>query len=164
MPSGLLKVSGDGFKDKRFLKYAKEFSKKYFATTIVGGGSAISIAFEEAGYKSDNFCLVGRQPQSLPEKQLMRDILEEQQASCQDLFNREKIGSRVIIPWREAASVSCPENGDVTILSLYIGFDKIVIFTRYDNVEAKKQWLKKLALCFKHINPGRFDKIEVRGF
>ena len=38
------------------------------------------------------------------------------------------------------------------------------MFTPKANVLKKKKWLKQLADCFKHIDEGNIDKIEVIGF
>ena len=100
----------------------------------------------------------------MEERQLARDILEKNQALVQDLLDEKGINARVVIPSRTIATVLCPENGDVMVLSAYIGFDKILIFTKKNMVKAKRRWLKKVANVFQHIEKGELDKIKVVGF
>ncbi|MDO8260214.1 MAG: hypothetical protein Q7T50_01800 [Candidatus Magasanikbacteria bacterium] len=162
-PNGLIKISGDGLENKEVLDYLREFSRKYSTVIIVGGGSDINEAFKRRGYSID-FCPMGRIMETLEERQLARNMLEKNQAKFQDQLDEKGIIARVEIPFREIGTVSCPENGDLTVLSGYIGFDKIVIFTREKMVKKKKSWLKKVAKVFSHIGKGELDKIEVRGF
>jgi len=159
----LVKISGDGLKSKIVKEYLRESVKKYSITVITGGGSDINKIFKEKGYEIE-FCPLGRITKSLEERQEAKKILEKNQAMLQDEYDSEGICVRVEIPFREIGTVSCPENGDVMVLSAYLGFDKIVIFTKQENVEAKRQWLKKVAEAFCHIEKGELDKIEVRGF
>ncbi|MCK4554488.1 hypothetical protein KAU19_06060 [Candidatus Parcubacteria bacterium] len=162
-PNGLVKISGDGLRNKNVLERLKKFSEKYSTAIIVGGGTDINNAFKEKGYESE-FCPLGRITETLEERQLARDILEKNQAIVQDLLDEKGINARVVIPSRTIATVLCPENGDVMVLSAYIGFDKILIFTKKNMVKAKRLWLKKVANVFQHIKKGELDKIEVVGF
>lgn len=162
-PNGLVKISGDGLNNDLVLEYLREFSQRYSIVIIVGGGTDINKTFDEKGYRNE-FCPLGRVSDTFRERQIARSVLEKNQARFQDVLDDEKICARVVIPFREIGTVSCPENGDVMVLSAYLGFDKIIIFTKHENVEAKKQWLKKVAEAFCHIAKGELDKIEVRGF
>ena len=79
------------------------------------------------------------------------------------------ISARVEIPFRYVATVLCPENGDLmSALSMYIGFDKIIIYTEECNVEEKREFLRDMAWALRHISkkgpPWELDKVEVRGF
>lgn len=162
-PNGLVEVSGDGLRSKKVLGRLKKFSQDYFTVVIVGGGSDINEEFEKRGYKT-KFCPLGRITNTPEERQLARDILEKNQASFQDLLYSEGINAQVVIPFRDIGTVLCPENGDVMVLSAYIGFDKIVIFTKKNKVKEKRLWLKEIAHAFRHIEEGELDKIEVIGF
>ena len=162
-PNGLVKISGGGLNNDLVLEYLRGFTKEYSTVVITGGGSDINKAFREKGYEI-KFCPLGRVMDTLEERQLARNILEKNQAKLQDLLDEKGIIARVGIPYSEIETVTCPENGDLTVLRSYGGFDKIVIFTRKKMVKKKKAWVKKVAKAFSHIAKGELDKIEVRGF
>ncbi len=107
---------------------------------------------------------LGRETESLEERQLARNILERNEASIQDLLDEDDINVRTQIPFRDLAGVLCPENGDLLVLSGYIGYDKIYICCTEDRVEEKEAWVKLVPKVFKHIAEGELDKIEVKGF
>ena len=161
--NALIKISGSLLKDKKAIGQIKKISKKYSTVLLIGGGEQINKAFEKRGWKV-KFGPLGRITKTLEEKQLARDILEKNQEIVQDMIDELGIGARVIIPVDEIATVLCHVNGDIKVLSAYNGFDKIFMFTPKNNVLKKKKWLKQLADCFKHIDEGNIDKIEVIGF
>jgi len=161
--NGLIKLSGDGIKSEKALKELKNFSKKYSTVVIIGGGTNISAEFEKKGFEI-KFCPLGRITESLEEKKLAIKILKKNQKYFQNFIDAKGIRARVEIPGRNVGSVLCPENGDTMVLSAYLGFDKIIIFTRESNIKAKKLWLEKVAKVFGHIEKGKLDKIEIRGF
>ena len=158
-----MKISGDLLKNQKALMRLKKFSKNYSTVVIVGGGTDINDAFSKEGYES-RFCPLGRITDTLEERQLARNVLERNQALVQDLLDEQGINARAVIPFREVGTVLYPENGDVMILSSYIGFDKILIFTKRSRVKEKRAWLKQVAEVFQHIEKGELDKIEVIGF
>ncbi len=161
--NALIKISGSLLKNKKAIGEIRKISKKYFTVILIGGGEKINKAFRKKGWKV-KFGPLGRVTKTLKEKQLARDILEENQELVQDMFDDMGISARVVIPVDDIATVLCHVNGDVKVLSAYNGFDKIFIFTFKDIVEKKKKWLKELAGCFKHIEKGSLDKIKVLGF
>jgi hypothetical protein len=162
-----VKVSGNGLRSRKVQDYLRENQQKYSITVVIGGGSDINKEFEERGWEKD-FCLLGRNTDSLKKRQVARDRLEVNQAELQDILDENGINARVVIPFIDVATVLCPENGDMMILSMYLGYDKLVIFTEEKNVVTKGQWLKDMAWALRHISkkdpPGELDKIEVRGF
>jgi uridylate kinase len=161
--NALIKISGSLLKDKKAIEQIKKISKKYFTVILIGGGEQINKAFKKKGWKI-KFGPLGRITKTFEQKQLARDVLEKNQEIVQDMLDELGIGARVIIPVDEVASVICHVNGDIMVLSAYNGFDRIFMFTPKNNVEKKKKWLKQLADCFKHIDEGDIDKIEVVGF
>ena len=159
----LVKVSGNLLKNKKVIDWLKKNDKKYSIVILIGGGEQINKAFKKKGYKI-KFGPLGRMTKTLEEKQLARDILEKNQADIQDMIDDKDISARVIIPVLDIATVLCHVNGDVEVLAAYNGFDKIFVLTLKNNVEKKKKWLKQLSECFKHIDSGDINKIEVLGF
>jgi len=161
--NALVKISGSLLKNAKAIDRIKRISKKYFTVILIGGGEQINKAFRKKGWKVA-FGPLGRVTKTFREKQLARDVLEENQELVQDMLDGKGISAKVIIPVDDIATVLCHVNGDVKVLSAYNGFDRIFIFTFKDIVEKKRLWLKRLADCFKHIGDGGIDKIEVVGF
>jgi hypothetical protein len=151
-PNLLIKLSGSLLENPEVFSRIKKESKKYSIVILAGGGWKIQ------------FCPLGRVTKTLEQRQMAKNILEKNQAKIQDLLDKKGISARVEIPVREHGNVLCHENGDVAVLSVYCGYDKILIFTKKSMVKAKRKWLKKVAECFQHIEPGELDKIEVVGF
>jgi polyribonucleotide nucleotidyltransferase len=162
-PNLLIKLSGSLLENPEVFSRIKKESKKYSIVILAGGGESINKIFEEKGWKIQ-FCPLGRVTKTLEQRQMAKNILEKNQAKIQDLLDKKGISARVEIPVREHGNVLCHENGDVAVLSVYCGYDKILIFTKKSMVKAKRKWLKKVAECFQHIEPGELDKIEVVGF
>ncbi len=71
-----IKISGDMLSND-VLHWIKELSQKYFVVVCVGGGTQINEAFVVAGLPVREFGPLGRETESLEEKQLARDILEK---------------------------------------------------------------------------------------
>ncbi len=161
--TALIKISGNLLENKEIIQWMKKLEKKYSLVVLIGGGEQINNAFKKKGYKI-KYGPLGRITKSLEERQLARNVLEKNQAQIQDNLDNKGISARVIIPVEEVASVLCHVNGDIKILSAYNGFDKIYILTKKERVENKKKWLKQVADCFRHIEKGELEKIEVLGF
>ena len=162
-PNVLVKISGNLLEKEEVIEWLKEISEQYSVVILIGGGEQINEAFRERGFEI-RFGPLGRITKSLEERQLARDILEKNQALIQDMIDEKGINARAVIPARDIATVLCLENGDVFVLSAYNGFDKIYLLTLMSNVDKKLLWLEQLAKCFKHIEEGELDKIEVMGF
>ena len=166
--NGIVKISGDLLHDKEVREAVRvrlrKIAEQYSLVIISGGGTDINKAFKERGFDI-KFCPLGRVTDTLEQRQLARNILEQNQAAEQDMLDEDEISARVVIPMREIGTVLCPENGDLMFLSAYLGFDKGFIFTKKERVEAKKSWLVKIAQAFEHIERGgELEKIEVVGF
>ena len=162
-PNALVKISGNLLQNQKVLNWLKELCGQYFLAIVTGGGEDINKVFRERGFEI-NFSPMGRITKNLEERQVARDTLEINQALMQDLLDENGIEARVEIPIRYFATVLCPENGDILVLDVYNGYDKIFILTLESKVEEKRLWLKQLAACFQHITKGKLDKIEVIGF
>ena len=111
---------------------------------LVGGGTQINRAFEEAGLKPGKHGPLGRETNSFKERQLARDTLEYNQAELQDLLASRGIFATVVIPVLDIGSVLCHVNGDIFVLTAYHGFDKIFVFTIEGRVKSKKKNLKNI--------------------
>lgn len=160
----LVKISGDGLKSKKVLKYLRYFSERYErSAAIVGGGTSINEEFRKMGFEV-NFCPLGRTTSSNKEIMLAEDILKENRIYFQNLLDEEGINIKVVSPGRDINFVHCPENGDVMILSAYLGFDKIIIFTEKKNLRKKRLWVKEVSKVFEHIAKGKLNKIKLIGF
>jgi hypothetical protein len=149
--TALIKISGDLLSKKEVIDKIREISKEYFTVIAVGGGTQISEAFRQKGFPI-KFGPLGRETGSLEEKQLTRDILEKNQMEIQDFLAKEGITATVIIPFMDVASVLCPINGDIFVLTAYLGFDKLYMFTLKEREEQKRKDFEK------------YPKIKVVGF
>ena len=162
-PNAFIKVSGNLLEESEVLEWLRELGNKYYVVVCIGGGEQINKAFRERGFEI-KFGPMGRVTQTLEERQLARDILENNQAIIQDMIDGKGISARVIIPVDDIASVLCHVNGDVKLLTAYNGYDKLFLLTSKDRVEKKRLWLEKVTEIFEIIEKGKLDKIEVVGF
>jgi hypothetical protein len=162
-PNGLSKIGGRLLKDPQVYKKLREDSRIYSMVVLPGGGGDINKAFRQRGWPI-KFGPLGRITETLEQRQVCRDILEVNQAIVQDQLDELGIEARVVIPVRYIGDVLCLENGDVTVISSYNGFDRIWVYTLQGIAEKKRLWLAQIAKCFSHIQEGELDKIEVVGF
>lgn len=162
-PNGMSKIGGSLLGNPNVFKKLKEDSRVYSMVVLPGGGADINKIFRERGWEI-KFGPMGRITTTLEQRQTCRDILEINQAIVQDKLDELEIEARVVIPVRYVGDVLCLENGDVTVISSYNGFEKFWMYTFKEMVEKKRRWLKQLAQCFKHIETGELDKIEMVGF
>ncbi len=149
--TALIKISGDLISKKEVIRKIREVSKKYFTVITTGGGTQISEAFQQKGFPI-NFGPLGRETGSIEEKQLARDILEKNQMEIQDFLSEEGIAATVIVPFMDIASVLCPINGDIFVLTAYLGFDNLYIFTLKEREKKKRKEFEK------------YPKVKVVGF
>jgi hypothetical protein len=162
-PNAFVKISGNLLDNIAVLEWLHELSRFYFVVVCIGGGEQINNAYKERGLPI-KFCPLGRITRSLEERQIARDILEENQAIIQDLLDVNDVNARVIVPVEEIGGVLCHINGDIMMLASYLGYDKLFILTTKDRVDKKKLWLKQVAEVFTVIEKGTLDKVEVIGF
>lgn len=163
--TALVKLSGDLIDRSDVLAWLRELAKEHFVVVISGGGVQINAEFEARGY-GKNYGPLGRETRSFDERQLARDILEKNQADIQDLLARENIAAVVMIPVLDIGSVLCHVNGDVFVLTAYLGYDKLFILTLQSRVPDKYGQLKNIWTAFdgaKH-KQDLPPKIRVVGF
>lgn len=151
--TALVKISGDLHQRNDVIEWIRKTSAEYFTVVLVGGGTQINEAFKEAGFKVGKHGPLGRETESFEESQLARDILERNQEKVQDLLAERGVHATVVIPVLDIGSVLCHINGDIYILTAYLGFDKIFVLTCQDRVKSKKLALRKYR-----------NKIQVIGF
>jgi len=145
----LLKLSGDLVSDES-IELIRGLAKVAHLTICVGGGKQINERFEKYGYDI-KFGILGRESETLVEKQMARDVLEMNQALLQDMLESKGIAAEVVIPVMYVGTVMCHVNGDQYILSAYNGFTLIYIATTPERVEAKEEKFKE------------YDKIKIVG-
>ena len=150
--TALIKVSGDLCRRSDVIEWIRRIAVEYFTVILVGGGTQINKAFEAAGFPVKKHGPLGRETESLKESQLAREVLEQNQEELQDLLASRGVMAAVVIPVLEIGSVLCHINGDIFILTAYLGFDKIYVLTYASRFKKKKQSLKK------------YPKIEVVSF
>lgn len=136
--TALVKVSGDLFQNDKFLEWLKTIADEYFVVICVGGGKQINEAFKAHGLPVGGHGPLGRETRTLQEKQVARDVLEENQAIVQDILAAKKISAVVVIPVNEVGSVLCHVNGDIYVLMAHHGFDRIFVVTTPERLKQKK--------------------------
>ncbi len=137
--SAFVKVSGDVCTSPVFLEFVRSISHNYEVVVCVGGGTQINQAFLEAGLLVEKYGPLGRETKSLRERQLARDVLEENKIAVQDALESLKISATVVIPVLDIGSVLCHVNGDQMIRTVYLGFDKLYVVTTGDRVSQKRK-------------------------
>ena len=150
--SVFVKASGDLFYRRDVIEWIRKLAAEYYVVILVGGGTQINEAFEEAGFEVGKHGPLGRETKNLAEKQLARDVLEINKDVLQDLLASHGISAFVEKPVWEVAGVLCHINADIFTLAVYHGFDKLFVLTLESRVQAKEQELKK------------YRKIKVVGF
>lgn len=139
MKNCLIKISGDfTAPPEKLIEFIKDLSKDCFVVICLGGGSQINEAFKNKGFEI-KFGPAGRETNSLEQRQLARDILEENQAKFQDALQESGVHATVVMPVIEVGTVLCHVNGDQYILSAYNGFDSIFVVTLPERIEAKNK-------------------------
>jgi hypothetical protein len=151
-PNAFIKISGDLIDHADVLAWMKEMSTTHSVVVCVGGGTQINTAFEERGLTLSQHGPLGRELSTFKDRQMARDILEENQARIQDLLDEHAIPARVIIPVLDIGGVLCHVNGDTLAQTAYIGYDALYIATYTDRVEKKKKE-------FAHL-----PKVQIVGF
>ncbi len=162
-PNAFVKLSGNLLDNPAVILWLRELTKAYYVAICIGGGEQINKAFEQAGYPV-KFGPMGRVTSTLAQRQLARNVLEQNQALVQDLLDDHGISARAIVPVDNIGGVLCHVNGDVMLLAAYNGYDKLYMLTTEARVEKKRIWLRQLAEVFEAIEKGELDKIEVIGF
>ena len=122
------------------LKWVKQLSKNFFIVICVGGGTQINKAFMEAGLPIKKHGPLGRETNGLREKQLARDILENNQAEIQDRLADMGVQANVVIPVMEIGTVLCHVNGDQFVLAAYHGFDVLYVVTTKEREKEKSEF------------------------
>ena len=150
--TALVKVSGDLCKRNEVIEWIRKLAAEYFVVICVGGGTQINEAFKKAGIRVKKHGPLGRETEGFKERQIARDVLEENQEELQDILASKGITATVVIPVLEIGTVLCHINGDIFILTGYLGFDKIYVLTYESRVKIKKRDFKK------------YPKIEIIGF
>ncbi|MBC8465028.1 MAG: hypothetical protein H8D63_01480 [Parcubacteria group bacterium] len=138
-PNAFIKISGDLIDHIDVLKWIKDVCTTHSVVVCVGGGTQINATFEERGIALSKHGVLGRELSTFNDRQMARDILEENQARIQDLLDEHAISARVIIPVLDIGGVLCHVNGDTMAQTAYIGYDILYIATYIDRVGKKEK-------------------------
>jgi len=163
--TALVKLSGDLINRADVLARLRELATEYYVVVVCGGGVQINEQFEARGF-GRNYKTLGRETRSFEERQLARDILEKNQSEIQDLLARENIPAVVLIPVFDIGSVLCHVNGDIFVLTSYLGYGKLFILTLESRLGDKNLQLEEIWAAF---GGGKYNekfppKINVVGF
>jgi hypothetical protein len=150
--TSFVKVSGDQFRNSDFLSWVSELSKDSYVTLCIGGGTQINEELERRGVLFKKHGPLGRELETFPERQLARDILENNAAECEDLLAAQGIHIRVALPVMDVGGVLCHVNGDLMVRAAYLGYDNLFVITTPDRKESKTKAFEDL------------PKVQVRAF
>lgn len=142
--TAFVKVSGDMCRSPRFIAALHKLTMHRFVVVCVGGGTQINEAFKKNGIKLGKHGPLGRETKSFKERQLARDVLEENQAKLQDALAEQGIIATITIPVIDIGSVLCHVNGDQMVRTVYLGFDDVFIVTTPERHGAKAEEFKDL--------------------
>lgn len=133
-----IKISGDLCRKPEVLDWIKSVSEGKFTVICVGGGTQINEAFKANGMEIGEHGPLGRETKSFEERQLARDVLEVNQREVQDLLESRGIYASVVIPVLDIATVLCHVNGDIMVMTAYLGFHKLYVATTLERLETKR--------------------------
>ena len=142
-PNVFVKVSGDEFKNPRFMGWLKEQTQRAWVAICIGGGTQINAAFEAGGFET-KFGPLGRETKDFRERQVARDVLEANQVALQDALGQHGINAAVELPVTYIGTVLCHVNGDVMVQVAYLGYDELYVVTTPERLEKKREqfaWL-----------------------
>lgn len=137
--SAFVKISGDLHDSPAVMEWIRGLAQEYFVVICVGGGTQITRALKERGMGNGVFGPLGRELETFAQRQVARDVLEENQVSVQDALADQNIHAITIIPVLDCGSVLCHVNGDIHIRAAYLGFDVLYVVTTPERAEAKKK-------------------------
>ncbi|MCK4650402.1 hypothetical protein KAT36_04190 [Candidatus Pacearchaeota archaeon] len=132
----LIKVSGDVIEKKEVLNFIRKKARENYVVVICGAGTKIGKVFDKKGCKI-KFNEHGRVTETFKERQIVRDVLEDEQRKLQDRLIGT--GVSVIIPIIKLGSVLCHINGDAYVKAGYLGFDEMYVFTLRDRIKGKEK-------------------------
>lgn len=141
--TAFVKVSGDVCRHGDFLEWVRDLSCTYFTVLCVGGGTQINKVFKERGHDSNHGPL-GRETATFQQRQLARDILEENQVAVQDMLAARNICASVITPVLDLGTVLCHVNGDTMVHAAYLGYDTLFVVTTCERHEKKRKQFSHL--------------------
>ncbi|MGD0328430.1 MAG: hypothetical protein ABSB00_01810 [Minisyncoccia bacterium] len=138
----LVKVSGDKFKNPKFLEWVSSLSKRAYTVITVGGGTQINEEFKRRGLPVRKKGPAGREPGNLQELQVARDVLEANGADLEDTLAEQGIFVHVDVPFRSIGGVLCPIDGDLAIQEGYTRFEELYVITTADRRDEKVEKFK----------------------
>lgn len=150
--TAFVKVSGDMLENREVLEWLRSLAESRYLVICTGGGTQINDAFAKAGFPVRTHGPLGREHASFDERQLARNVLEQNQARLQDMLAVERIPAVVVVPVLDIGGVLCHVNGDTYLLAAYLGYDELYVVTTSDRVKQKEQAFAP------------YPKITVRGF
>jgi len=135
--TAFVKVSGDLISRPDVVEWLRSVASTRYTVVCVGGGTQINEEFRRRGLKIE-FGPLGRRTNTFTERQLAKNVLEDNQAMVQDLLFEKGIYASVEIPVLNIGSVLCHVNGDVFVRAAYLGFDDLYVLT-YESRKADKE-------------------------
>lgn len=169
-PNAAVKLSGNLIGREDVIAWIRELSQTYSVRICTGGGEQINAEFKQRGWPI-KFGPLGRITRNNEERQVARDVLENNAADVEDFLDKEDVNARVFIPVldHEVGDVLSHVNGDVQVFALHNGYDKVFVVTLESRVEKKRRFFERMWALFVEygadgIDASELSKIEVVGF
>ena len=168
-PNAAVKLSGNLIGREDVIAWIRELSQTHSVRICIGGGEQINAEFTKRGWPI-KFGPLGRITRNNEERQVARDILEDNAADVEDFLDTENVNARVFIPVldHEVGDVFPHVTGDVQVFAIHNGYDKIFVLTLDSRVEKKRIFFERIWNIFleytvegSEVEP---SKIEVVGF
>lgn len=140
-----VKISGDEYLNSAFRTWIRELVSRYFVVICVGGGTQVNEEYARRGFPVKKHGPMGREAENLEQRQVARDILEQNQSRLQDLLAAEGIFVTVEIPVLMIGTVLCHVNGDQMVRNAYLGFEKLFVITTPERLENKQKQFADLS-------------------
>jgi len=141
-----MKASGDLILHPDFIQQIVKKSQNNHVVICVGGGGQINRTFAELGTGEDKekHGPLGRELKTLIQKNIAKEILENNQTQLEAILQAGNIDATVLIPVLDIDGVMCHINGDQMIRAVYIGFDALYVFTTNERLEKKSREFEDL--------------------
>jgi len=136
--TALVKISGDLLENKKFFVWLKEKSEMFSIFILIGGGKQINEAFQRKRFPI-KFVDGARVTENEEQKNLAEYILLKNQKKVQDICDKKKIYTEVVVPVIYVDKNLQHINGDdYAILATWL-FDKVFVMTLENRVGTKNE-------------------------
>ena len=137
-----VKISGDLLCSDNVVKWLNKLQLNHEITVCCGGGVQINQEFEARGYPI-HYGPLGREAENDEQRGVATDVLKKNRAEIEALLHQSGVKATVVIPTLMIGGTECPVNGDLLVLTAYLGFDECFVLTLKSRVTEKQAQFSK---------------------